>query len=208
MPYPLFPPGASTWNNGSFKGLTSGAELYIEKLECAINKGNDTEKFGFQEWWTLKKLGVTEADVQNGTITPQPSWFHANTAINRSPTIVDLSGSAYGSQNLRYTYFDYPWKVEYVDYDSSNPAPWLAPGALSSNSGFTSGWYLFADGNAPPFEWQGAATEKNNNRFWAEGFLNGGQYSVHKITIGVRETFANGQVSQLGQLVVYVKLYR
>ena len=208
VPYPLFPPGASTWNNGSFKGLTSGAELYIEKLECAINKGNDTEKFGFQEWWTLKKLGVTEADVQNGTITPQPSWFHSNTAINRNPTIVDLSGSAYGSQNLRYTYFDYPWKVEYVDYDSSNPAPWLAPGALSSNSGFTSGWYLFADGNAPPFEWQGAATEKNNNRFWAEGFLNGGQYSVHKITIGARETFPNGQVSQLGQLVVYVKLYR
>ena len=47
-----------------------------------------------------------------------------------------------------------------------------------------------------------------SSRKIAEGFLNGGQYSVHKITIGARETFANGQVSQLGQLVVYVKLYR
>jgi hypothetical protein len=206
VPYPLFPPGNTTWNNGSFKGLTSGAELYIEKLECAINKGNDTEKFDFQEWWTLKKLGVTDADRNSGTIVPKPDWFTDTTAIwQDSPQLVDLSGSAYGSQNLRYTYYDYPWKVEFVDYNSSSPAPWLNGNGFDP---FTSGWYLLADGNNPPFEWQGAATEKSNNRFWAEGFLNGGQYSVHKITIGVRETFANGQVSQLGQLVVYVKLYR
>jgi len=209
-PYPIFPTGKSNvgWNNGSFAGLNSDTELYIEKLECAINKGNDTEKFGFQEWWTLKKLGVTEADRAQGTITPEPDWFHPNTNIyanNTNPTIVDLSGSAYGSQNLRYTYYDYPWKLEFIEYNPSNPAPWLSGSGFDP---FTSGWYLLANGDQPPFEWQGAATEKNNNRFWAEGFLNGGQYSVHKLTIGVRETFANGKKSQTGQFVIYVKLYR
>lgn len=212
-PYPVFPNGKSStgWNNGSFAGLNSGSELYIEKLECAVFKSNDTVKFGYEEWWPLKKLGVTQADIDSDShrfTYANKDWFTSDTIISaNNPVQVDLSAATYGSQNLRYTYFDYPWKLEFVEYNTSSPAPWLAPGSISGGS-FESGWYLFADGQSPPFEWQGGATAKNDRRFWAEGFLNGGRYSVHKITIGVKETFPNGQVSQVGQMVVYTKLYR
>ncbi len=213
---PSFPAGSLTnqngWHNGSYKKIPDGAELYIKKLETAVYQGNGNLRYDFEEWWTLKKLGVTESDVQQGTVSPQPGWFTPNTAVNRSPTTVDLSASAYGSQGLRYTYYDYPWKIQYCKITDSNgqgsipsSPPWLTGSTGYGN--FAPGYYLFADPENPPFEWQGAALEKNNNQFWPEGWINLGDYSVHKITIGVKEKFGD-ELESVNDLVVYVKLYR
>ncbi len=171
---PKFDPGVNGWNNGSYVGAYEGCELYIEKLECAVYDKNHNELYPFLEWI-----------IADGA---------------QMPLKVDFGG-LYGDQGLRYTWREYPWKVEYVD---ANDPIWSGLSSLN----FTSGYYLFANEQYPPFEWHGAAREKNNGRFWAEGFLNGGDYSVHKITIGVKETFDNGLTSQAGQFVVYTKLYR
>jgi len=171
---PKFDPGSTGWNNGSYIGFDEGSELYIEKLECAVYDKNHNELYPFLEWI-----------VADGA---------------QMPLKVDFGG-LYGDQGLRYTWREYPWKVEYVD---ANDPIWSGLSSLN----FPSGYYLFANEQYPPFEWHGAAREKNNGRFWAEGFLNGGDYSVHKITIGVKETFQDGKTSQPNQFVVYTKLYR
>lgn len=171
---PKFNPGDTGWNNGSYIGEDKGSELYIEKLECAVYDKNHNELYPFLEWI-----------IADGA---------------QMPLKVDFGG-LYGGQGLRYTWREYPWKVEYVDV---NDPIWSGLSSLN----FASGYYLFANENYPPFEWHGAAREKNNGRFWAEGFLNGGDYSVHKITIGVKETFQDGKTSQPNQFVVYTKLYR
>ena len=187
-PRPTFLPNKPNWNNGSFFGNTEGCELYIEKIETAVYKGNGDVKYDFEEWFL------------------DPTTY-SNPNLGQNPVLVDFStypaSAGYGTQGERYTYREYPWKVEFVD---SNDSYWNQSSTLS----FPSGYYLFANPDCPPFEYHGAALAKSgiNARFWAEGYLDGGRYSVHKITIGVKETFQGGLTSSPNSFVVYTKLYR
>ena len=187
-PKPTFLPNKPNWNNGSFFGNTEGCELYIEKLETAVYKGNGDVKYDFEEWFL------------------DPTTY-SNPNLGQNPVKIDFStypaSAGYGTQGERYTYREYPWKVEFVD---SNDSYWNQSSTLS----FPSGYYLFANPDCPPFEYHGAALKKSgiNARFWAEGYLDGGRYSVHKITIGVKETFQGGLTSSPNSFVVYTKLYR
>ena len=172
--------GIFYFGNGGFGYTQEGAEPYIKRCELAIYN-NDSFNVG-PPYTPVRDFKDFELVGTSGVNGPQ-----------------------YRSSDRTWGYYKFPFDIKKPSKSVEGQYLDISMPLNSNEPMFRDRWVFLVDPYNPPF-CQFDST-KNNGDFKPIGSLNGSDFCVYKLTVGLRETFTGGLINS-NEMIIYVKIFQ